>query len=97
MSLHIYDCSYNNAYDRGDIVPFLDNYKKWGTPRILVPPPYHDEVQGLRLMLNLQANIHLVHWYHGMTCLDGWMVVIDPEKDMFVPSWNKLPRLEPRK
>lgn len=38
MTLHIYDVSFNNAWDRGLILDFIKEYDEY-KPRILVPPP----------------------------------------------------------
>ena len=99
MTLHIYDCAYNNAYDRGDILSTEMIMKDWGPPRILVPMRHHDEVRGLALMLDLKANFHYVNWQYGVICLEGWWVVIDPEIEHFVidPMYRGQPRLEPRR
>ena len=98
MTLHVYDCSYNNAYDRGDLLSFVSRIKEWGHPRLLVPLLHHDEVRGTALMLDLKANFHYVNWQYGSICLEGWFVVIDPEKEHFVrdPYHQGMPRLEPR-
>ena len=95
MTLHVYDCAYNNAWDRGLLLDFIVEYDEY-KPRILVPAPYHNEVRGLQLMLGLTANLHYVNWYHGMNCLEGWYVVIDPEKDIFTMQ-SRMVKLEPRR
>lgn len=93
MTLHLLDVAYNNAYDRGPLIDALD--KGWAKSRILVPPPYADEVRGLALMLDWKHHFSYTTWFYGSGCFDGWMIVIDPEKDRFFQS-GRLMYIEPR-
>lgn len=95
MPLHIYDVAFNNAFDRGNLLDF--DHKAWGHPRVLVPPTHHDEVFGYVLLMDLKGRFQKVHWSFGMTCLEGWMVVIGPATEHFVFDGVHMPRLEPRK
>ncbi|AHC56602.1 hypothetical protein JJJA_0086 [Achromobacter phage JWDelta] len=92
MTLHVFDVTFNNAHDRGNVLDFPA--KQYG--RILVPQPYQDEVFGYVLLMDLPGNWQRASWYHGMICLDGWLVVIDPKKDTFIYDRITMPRLEPK-
>lgn len=94
MTLRLYDVAFNAAFDRGELLEALALYP---VQRILVPPRHAAEVQGMALLLGLPNSFSYVHWQYGSGCLDGWLVVIDPEIEHFICTPGQLPRLEPRK
>ena len=102
MTLSIWISRQDRSTELCSVVEFCERWKSSSnSPQILVPAPYHDEVNGILLMLgfSLKKTFFYEDWYHGKSCCAGWWIVLDPEKDMLVsaPNYETLTILEPRR
>ena len=102
MALELYIARRGRNTHVASVSEFMD---LWGdspdSPRIRVPLPYHDEVKGMIIMMGfpLQKTFFYEDWYHGKACVDGWWIVLDPEKDAINPhpEFETLTLLGPRR